>query len=329
MRRVHARAAAVAAGNISVMIVGETGCGKEIVAEIVHRRSPRRDRPFLRLNCAALSDGLVTSELFGHEKGAFTGASQTKRGLLEAANGGTVFLDEIAEMPLTLQTKLLRVIEDREITPVGSLAAKAIDIRFVSATHRNLEQEIDRGTFRHDLYYRLNGATIAIPPLRDRRAEIEPLALYFADRAANERGLRRRPSLAPEALQWILSHQWPGNVRELRNAIARGVLLCDGDRLTLNDIRAENLATPGRPLVAPPGPRPLDDLELRQVTGGGAGSTRLGRTSDITKLAAIKDALEKCGGNQTRAAKLLQISRGTLVSRLTEYGFPRPKKAIG
>lgn len=320
MRSVHERAASVAGGNISVLICGETGVGKEIVAEILHRRSPRRDRPLLRLNCASLSESLVTSELFGHEKGSFTGAGQRKRGLLEAADGGTVFLDEIAEMPLSLQAKLLRVIEERRITPVGGLEPKPIDVRFVSATNRNLEEQIARGAFRDDFYFRLNGVLINVPPLRARRSEIAPLARLFIDRTARELGRRRSPAIADETMSWMLTHRWPGNVRELRNTMERAVLLCRNDVITLDDVREDGAALT----------RPMKNHELEQVVGGVESPVMppvmpWGVSKDA-ELMAITDALDRCCGNQTRAARLLRISRGTLVSRLTAYGLPRPRK---
>src|SRR5882762_5495405 len=181
--RVYELARSIASGTISALIVGETGCGKECLAETIHRESRRADKLFLRLNCAALSETLLESELFGHERVAFTGATQSKPGLLETANGGSVFLDELGEMPLTLQAKLLRVLEERRVTRVGGLRSFPIDIRFISATNRNLEAEIPRGTFRKDLYYRLNGAKLTLPPLRERKSEIEPLATLFLSHA--------------------------------------------------------------------------------------------------------------------------------------------------
>ena len=221
----------VAASDISVLILGETGVGKERMAEELHRRSPRAERPLVRLNCAALSDSLLESELFGHEKGAFTGAHERKIGLLEAAEGGTVFLDEIGDMPPLTQVKLLRVLEERRVRRVGSTATLGIDVRFVSATNRNLEQAIARGTFREDLYFRLNGIALVIPPLRDRPEEIEGLARHFVGEACRSSG-REPPGLSREALQILLAYPWPGNIRELRSVIERAVVLCEADRLT-------------------------------------------------------------------------------------------------
>ena len=221
----HALAKDVGRSNINVLIVGETGTGKEILAEVVHRSSPRFSASFLSLNCAALSESLVDAELFGYEKGAFTGATQAKPGLLEAAPGGTVFLDEIGELSLPLQAKLLRVIETRTLIRVGGVAPRAVDVRFISATNRNLHQAVEARTFRRDLYFRLSGMTLAIPALRDRPTEIEPFGQRFAHEMARDLG-RPTPSLSTEALTLLRSYTWPGNIRELRNVIQRAVLLC-------------------------------------------------------------------------------------------------------
>ncbi len=307
MLALHELAARAAAGTISVLLLGETGCGKEILADLIHSRSPRRDRPFLRLNCAALAESLLESELFGHEKGSFSGATQAKPGLLETADGGTVFLDELGEMPLSLQAKLLRVIEERKVTRVGGLKARAIDVRFVSATNRDLEAESALGTFRADLYYRLNGMTLSIPPLRERPSEIESLARLFLARAATELG-RPVPTLAADALAQLKRYIWPGNIRELRNMMERAALLCVGGVVTLAELPLEKLSA-GFARPAPPAPPPAPELP-----------------AESDERARIMDALERCAGNQTHAARLLGISRGTLVSRLAEYKLPRPRK---
>src|SRR5260221_1769012 len=215
---VHRLEQQVAASTLSVLVRGETGVGKELVAERIHMSSPRGGRPLLKLNCAALTESLLESELFGHERGAFTGAVVTKPGLLELADGGTVFLDEVGDLPLTLQAKLLRVLEDRIVMRVGGIKPRTIDVRFISVTNRDLEAEIARGAFREDLYFRLSGATIAVPPLRERLAEIEPLAREFVARASLALG-RHAPPLAPDALAALCVHPWPRNIRELRNLI--------------------------------------------------------------------------------------------------------------
>ena len=236
----------VAQGTISVLLLGETGVGKEVTAEAVHRMSPRADQPLLRLNCAALSASLLESELFGHRKGAFTGATTDKPGLLESADGGTVFLDEIGELPMSIQVKLLRVLEERKVRRVGELEARPIDVRFVAATNRVLEQEIALGHFREDLYYRLAGVTLRIPPLRERKGDIVRIAREFAAGTADGLG-KQRPSISDEALNQLQTYSWPGNVRELRNVMERAVLLAgdgaiEAEHLPLEKMRATVLA---------------------------------------------------------------------------------------
>ncbi len=299
----------VAQGTISVLLVGETGVGKEVVAEALHRRSPRVDAPFVRLNCAALTQTLVESELFGHVRGAFTGADQDKRGLIEAADGGTVFLDEVGELPLPTQATLLRVLERREVQRVGSLEPRPVDVRFVSATNRDLEEEIAHGRFREDLFYRLNGVTIAIPPLRDRPGEIALLARMFVDRVSHELGVEP-PALSDRAEALLGGYHWPGNIRELRNMIERAVLLCTGDLLDAEHLPVDKLsatwsstpARPRRPRAAAASPE-HDERKQR-----------------------ILDALDVCAGNQTRAAEHLGVSRRTLTKWLGRYDIPRPRK---
>jgi DNA-binding NtrC family response regulator len=305
MARLQALVARVAPGNISVLLLGETGVGKEVLAERIHQLSPRGTSPLLRLHCAALSETLLESELFGHERGAFTGAVKAKRGLLETADGGTVFLDEIGELPLSIQVKLLRVIEERKVLRVGGLTARPLDVRFIAATNRNLDAEIARGTFRQDLYYRLNGISLVIPPLREREAEIVPLAEQFI-RDASAAG-RTPPTLSPAAQALLRARDWPGNIRELRNVCERAVLLCAGD-----DIEPEHLSlSPGAASAAEPPVRP------REVTL----TPETQRERD-----EIVEALASCAGNQSRAAKLLGISRKTLVARLDAFALPRPRK---
>jgi transcriptional regulator with PAS, ATPase and Fis domain len=288
----------VAAGEINVLLHGETGVGKEVFAERIHAGSRRARKSLLRLNCAALTESLLESELFGHEKGAFTGATQTKPGLLETANGGTVFLDEIGDLPLPLQAKLLRVIEDKKVMRVGALEPISIDVRFVAATHKDLEAECDRGAFRRDLYFRLAGITVVIPPLRERVAEIEPLARGFL-RDASERANRRGIKLSKAAIARLTSYTWPGNVRELRNAIERAVLLCE------TTIEPEH-------------------LPATRESRPSSGDLRAGVVE--YERQRIVEALASCNGNQTKAAKLLGISRRTLIERLDELQLPRPRK---
>jgi DNA-binding NtrC family response regulator len=291
----------IAVGMINVLLLGETGVGKEVFAERIHAVSPRADKPLVRLNCAALSETLLESELFGHERGAFTGAVAAKPGLLETAEGGTVFLDEIGDLPLALQAKLLRVLEARQVLRVGGLKPRPIDVRFVSATHRDLEALVGEEKFRQDLFFRLNGVTLLIPPLRERVGEIAPLARSFAARAATQSGWPA-PELAPEAIAVLERHHWPGNIRELRNVVERAVLLSGGARVELAHLPAQKTTEAEPPAVGLRASRNAHDREV------------------------IVDALARCDGNQTRAAKELGISRRTLINRIEELGIARPRK---
>jgi transcriptional regulator with PAS, ATPase and Fis domain len=301
MRRVHELAEKAAAGTINVLITGETGVGKELLAETVHRASPRRGGPYVCLNCAALSETLLESELFGHERGAFTGAVQAKPGLLETAARGTLFLDEVGELQLATQAKLLRVIETREVARLGSVRPRRIDVRFIAATNRDLEAEVARGAFRRDLYFRLNGITLSIPPLRVRIDEIRPLAETFVRQICRDLG-RPAPMVPPSVLANLEAYAWPGNIRELKNVIERAVLLCEGPVLELDNLPLERSLT-----------------ESQKMTTSAAGIARSERDRIINALAA-------CAGNQSRAAKMLGIPRRTFVSKLDAYKIPRPKK---
>src|SRR5262249_50004272 len=240
MRRVHLLAKRAAVSNINVLIVGETGVGKEVLAEIIHGLSPRAQKPLVRINCATLSPTLFEAELFGPERAAFPAGREAKPGLLETAEGGTVLLDEIGELPLPLQAKLLRVIETHEVMRVGAVKTRTIDVRFLAATNRVLEDEVARGAFRQDLYYRLNGISLLIPPLRARVDEIEPLARAFVENAARL-AERPVPKLSPAAIRLLLSYPWPGNIRELRNTIERAFLLSTGDSITPEDLPLEKM----------------------------------------------------------------------------------------
>jgi two-component system response regulator AtoC len=320
----------VAAGTINVLVLGETGVGKEVLSRRIHTQSPRAQKALVSLNCAALSESLLESELFGHEKGAFTGALAAKAGLLESADGGTVFLDEIGEMPLSVQAKLLRVIEQREVTRVGALRPHAIDVRFVSATHRDLEAEIARGRFRQDLYFRLNGISLSIPPLRERVDEIEPLAIAFIAHSCRAMQRALVPRLGADALDTLRRYQWPGNIRELRNVIERAVLLCSGEVITREHLPMEKLGVvlaPSMRISARPAlPLPQEDEDDLPVPPDGVtGEISIPSENDLER-ARIMDALEKCGGNQSQAAKLLGTSRQTLIRRIQEYDIPRPRK---
>ncbi|HEV7555465.1 MAG TPA: sigma 54-interacting transcriptional regulator, partial [Kofleriaceae bacterium] len=254
MTALHELVARVAATDITVLLLGETGVGKEILAEMVHRKSARADKPFLRLNCAALTETLLESELFGHERGSFTGATQTKPGLFEVAEGGVLFLDEVGELQPSTQVKLLRVLDERKVLRVGALKPRSIDVRLVAATNRDLEAEVTRGNFRLDLMYRLNAMSIVVPPLRERIDEIEPLARAFL-RTISAKLARTPPRLTEPALELLRRYSWPGNVRELRNVIERAVILCSNDQIDPIDLPVEKLQstyTTERSLTAPP-----------------------------------------------------------------------------
>jgi two-component system response regulator AtoC len=338
--RLEPTLAQVAAGSISVLILGETGAGKEICAETIHRLSPRAGSTFLRLNCAAMPEHLLEGELFGHERGAFTGAVAAKPGLLESAEGGTVFLDEIGELPPAVQVKLLRVLDSREVLRLGSLTPRTIDVRFLAATHRDLRAEVQAGRFREDLYYRLNAVTVRVPPLRERKDELPSLAAELTARAARDVGVAV-PSLSPEALAMLSSHSWPGNVRELRNVLTRAVLLCNGGAIRGHHLALESAPerAESSPSLSPPpssAPTPRRDramsntapmTALRDAEPPPGDDASLGDQMRALERARILETLERYGGNQTRAARALSISRGTLIARLTAYGIIRPRKA--
>jgi two-component system, NtrC family, response regulator AtoC len=310
MRKLYELSGRIAASDLSVLLLGETGVGKEVFAKTIHERSPRSDKPFLALNCGAFSDELLESELFGHERGAFTGAVAAKVGLFETAKGGTVFLDEIGEMSPRTQVKLLRVIEERQVRPVGGLKTEPIDVRLIAATNRDLLEQVRRGEFREDLYYRLNGMVLMIPPLRKRPAEIASLARAFARTASIRAGGNGEVTLSEEAIRRLNEHPWPGNVRELKNVVERAVVLSNGtsvgaEHLPMARQPGANTTTPDRP---PPQREPLknaiEELERERIL----------------------QALKECGGNQSQAAKLLGMSRKTFVRRLDQYNITRPRK---
>jgi len=323
-------ARSVASSDLTVLLTGETGVGKEILAEMIHSNSPRSSRPFLRLNCAALAESLLESELFGHERGAFTGALRAKEGLLEATNGGTVFLDEIGELPLGIQAKLLRVLEERKVTRVGASSPRPIDVRFVAATNRDLRQEVALGKFRKDLLFRINAVTILIPPLRDRPLDIAPLTRHFLSVFCEKNGLKA-PELSELSWARLREHAWPGNVRELRNVIERAAFLHQG-RLLL----PQHLALDAWPDSSPKQSQSAAgqrDEESRAPRGSSTPALEISRAVSLPPKAQddrerLLAALAACGGNQTRAAKLLGFSRRTLVNRLREYALPRPKKPL-
>jgi DNA-binding NtrC family response regulator len=313
----------VAPSHLSVILHGETGVGKELAAQDIHRKSRRADGPFLRLNCAAVPDALLESELFGYERGAFTGAVQAKSGLLEAARGGTMLFDEIGEMPLPAQAKLLRVLESREVTRVGGLEPRPIDVRFVAATHRRLPELVLAGAFREDLYFRLNGVSIFIPPLRERLTEVVPLSARFAAAAAASLG-RAAPDFTAAALAALRAYAWPGNIRELKNAVERAAVVCGGT-IDIRHLPPEVLiARPAERAVAAPAsvPRPGHGAPMAASAGVATG---LSGEPDAERQRIIA-ALEQCGGHQGRAAEVLGISRRTLLARLDAHQLPRPRK---
>jgi two-component system, NtrC family, response regulator AtoC len=279
----------------SVLVRGETGAGKEIVAEQLHRRGPRRHGPLVRLNCAAVPESLIESELFGHVRGAFTGAHEDKRGYLELAHGGTLFLDEIGELPLAMQAKLLRALESQRFQRVGGASEIAVDVRFVCATNRDLEAMAARGAFRSDLFYRVAGFVVDVPPLRERRADILPLAARFASSFAAAIG-QPAPAFGAEAQAALLAHAWPGNVRELKNAVEHAVVLAGGAT-----IGAEHFPPAVR--LARAAPASMQDHV------------------DSAERAAIEKALADTGGHRGRAAELLGVSKRTLQYRLAKLGM--------
>jgi len=289
MRRVLETTAVVAPSNAPVLILGPSGSGKEVVAQLIHRWSPRADGPIVAANCAGLPDSLVESELFGHTKGAFTGAEDDRRGFFRAAHDGTLFLDEIGEFPLHLQPKLLRALESGQINPVGSDTPVEVNTRLVAATNRDLAEAVAEGKFRDDLYYRINVVELIVPPLHQRRDDILPLARKFAAEFAG--GPVR---LSPQCVQLLLTYVWPGNVRELRNAVQRACLLCRGDVILPEHF-------PPKIAVAPGNAASVD--------------ADAGRLSQVER-ATILATLEECGGNRTHAAKKLGISRRALIYKL-------------
>jgi two-component system response regulator AtoC len=327
MKRAYEIALRAAQSGISVLITGETGSGKEVFAETIHQRSNRRGRPFLRLNCAALTESLLESELFGHERGAFTGANQAKAGLLESTDQGTIFLDEIGEMPLSTQAKLLRVLEEKSILRVGATKPRPIDVRFIWATNRDLRAEARAGRFRNDLYYRIAGVEFAIPPLRRRQIEIEPLARLFLQRFCQRSNLPA-PLLTEEALVALHRYSWPGNVRELKNVMERAPFVCEGGAITAEHIPSEVIdpdngffppdETEATDVIIPALIPALRDAQVREP--------QIFAIDSDDERKRILLALEQCAGNQTRAAKTLGVSRRTLINRLERLNLPRPKK---
>ena len=283
--------------DIPVLLEGETGVGKEVFAEAIHSNSPRKNKPFLAVNCAGLSESLLESELFGHTKGAFTGATEDRLGFFEKADGGTLFLDEIGDMPLAMQAKLLRVLEDQNITRVGSTERIKVDVRFISATNQNLLSDIKEKKFREDLYYRIRGVNIEIPPLRQRREDIPTLVEHFF-RTFIQSEKRKVKGITPAALRALKTYNWPGNVREMRNTIKTMVVLASNEMLDIADLPFEIHATPN------------DDEALTHLAGVNL---------DELEKAAIEKTLELVDGNREKAAKMLGIGERTLYRKIREY----------
>ena len=291
----------VAPTDSTILITGESGTGKEVVARYIHQLSERENGPFISINCGALPENLLESELFGHVKGSFTGAVRDKQGLLEAARGGTFFLDEIGEMSPALQVKLLRALQEREIVPVGATEPAAIDVRVIAATNRDLEQEIRRGTFRSDLYYRLNVITLHLPPLRERRDDVAVLAEYFIQRMTAEQHNGRAPlQLDEEALAALQRYDWPGNVRELENALERAAILAHNGMIETSHMPAR---------IVEPAPAPL--ISERPPANP---------TLELVERAYILWVLQAESGNKARAAEVLGIDPSTLYRKLNRYG---------
>lgn len=314
----------VASSSATVLLLGETGTGKELIARAVHQLSPRSSGPFIRVNCGALSESLLESELFGHVKGAFTSAIENRTGRFEAAHGGTIFLDEINSMSYTLQVKLLRVLQEQEFERVGDTRTIRVDCRIVAATNRDLQDEIDAGRFREDLYYRLNVVPIHLPPLRDRPEDIPALVQHFTRRYAASSS-RPIPGLHPDVIATLQSYQWPGNVRELQNYVERAIVLCTGSSLTVD--------------LFPPHVRGLAPIRLSRAKPG-ATETLCRELVTLGLLAAGEEAddvherivsqierevilqvLRTCQGVQTKAATRLGINRNTLHKKISDYGL--------
>ena len=295
-RQVYDLTLQVAASDANILILGESGTGKELIARTVHGNSTRRTKPFVSLNCAALTDSLLESQLFGHVRGAFTGAIMNQKGLLEESDGGTLFLDEIGDVSAAVQAKLLRVIQERDFIPLGTTKPRKVDVRFVAATNKDLQQEVAEGRFREDLYYRLNVISLTVPPLRERPEDVEPLAQHFLRRYA-ARMKKELHGLEPAALELLRSYHWPGNVRELENLIERAVILAPGpllsaDLLPVGSRKPAVLQAAETPLV------PLDQVERQHI------------------LAVFKQT----GCHKSNTAEILGISRKTLDRKLAEYG---------
>ena len=323
MRELYTFAQQIARSSVSVLIIGETGSGKELMAQAIHKSSPRRRRALVTLNCATIPETLVESELFGYERGAFSGAVAAKRGLFEEANGTTFFLDEIGELPASVQAKLLRVLETGEVLRLGAVRPVHVDVRIVAATNRDLASQVKRGSFRADLFYRLNGLTISIPPLRERRDDVEDLARYFAQRAGEG-----NVEFSPAALDALRNYNWPGNVRELKSVIERALLIGEGRVIEVSALNLQPSSAP--PEAIPPAslakPDPSEIEETERFSADELPTSVFRAELDRREQRRIREALDRTGGNQTEAARLLNISRRTLMKRMDRFGMSRPRK---
>ncbi|MGI5865804.1 MAG: sigma-54 interaction domain-containing protein [Myxococcales bacterium] len=316
MRHVYKLLSRAAASEATVLIHGESGTGKELFSRAVHVNSPRRDKPFVKVDCAALPTSLIENELFGHEKGAYTSADQRALGKFDLAQGGTIFLDEIGELPLAVRGKLLRVLQDREFERVGGNRTVRVDARVVAATNRDIEKLVAEGRFRADLYYRIKVVELRLPPLRERGADdIVPLVRHFVSAAARRHG-REIPSVAPGALERLVEYPWPGNVRELENCIESAVVIMDGPELL-----PEHLPLPERNRLS-------EGAEALEEEGAGASEAEMpipAEAAGIRPLAEVErehilQVLDRVGGNRSLASRLLGIGRNTLARKLRSYG---------
>ncbi|MGL6074277.1 MAG: sigma-54 interaction domain-containing protein [Fimbriiglobus sp.] len=316
--------------SANVLLIGETGTGKEVIAKAIHKSSRRAEGPYIRVNCGALHENLLESELFGHVKGAFTGAIENKAGRFEAAHGGTIFLDEINSMSPKLQVKLLRVLQEREFERVGESSTRKVDVRVIAATNASLEELVEEGQFREDLYYRLNVVAIPLPPLRERREDIPALAGFFLKRFADANKLTPTPDLSPEILTELQSHTWPGNVRELENAIERMVVLSENGKLTPEVLRlrrstlTRRTATPSRTIE----PTDLPTMMQQLVSLGVSAPAVEGRTLyDFivggVERELIEQVMRQCEHVQVKAAAKLGINRNTLHQKTEKYKAAR------
>ena len=299
MREVLANIALIAPSDATVLILGESGTGKELIANLIHERSTRAKKPFIKLNCAVLTETLLESELFGHEKGSFTGATERKPGRFELANGGSFFLDEVGEMSPTTQVKLLRILQEQQFERVGGTESITVDTRIITATNKELDKEVEANRFREDLYYRLNVVPIQLPPLRERKEDIPPLAEYFL-KLYGEKNQREIVQILPEALDLMMRYDWPGNIRELENTIERGVIIARSEYLTPDEL--------------PPNIR-----EIAESTTHYGSEVTVGSTIKEIEKEFIARTLTSVDGNRTRAAKILGITRKTLQNKIREY----------